>query len=409
MKKLVSLALSAVMACGVTAALAGCGEEKSSFEKVNKADLKVGLITLHDTSSTYDKNFIDAMYEAAENKGLTKEQVLLVTGVGETEACYNAAKNLASQGCQAIFADSFGHEDFMIQAAQEYSNVRFCHATGTKAHTLDMKNFSNAFASIYEGRYLAGIAAGMKLNEIGSTAADHVMGYVGAFPYAEVVSGYTSFYLGAKSVCSDVTMKVRYTGSWYDTDIEHDTAETLIKKDGCKLISQHADSYGAPNACEENKVPNVSYNGSTKAQGPNSYILSSRINWAPYFEYMIDCTMNGERIDADWTGTIATGSVELIDLNDSVAAKGTQAAIDAAKKELENGTRFVFADFTYGGGKTLTADLLADVNTDDKYTPDTKVVEEKNGKLVFMESKFRAAPYFELRVDGIEELQNAAN
>ena len=408
MKKLVSLALSAVMACGVTAALAGCSE-KTAFEKVKKEDLKIGFIALHDTSSTYDKNFIEAIYEAAENKGLSKDQVLLKTGIEENEKCYDAAKNLAVQGCQVIFADSFSHEDYMIQAAQEYTNVRFCHATGTKAHTLQMDNFSNAFASIYEGRYLAGIAAGMKLVELGTSAADHVMGYVGAFPYAEVVSGYTAFYLGAKSVCNDVTMKVRYTGSWYDTDKEHDTAETLIKKDGCKLISQHADSYGAPNACEENGVPNISYNGSTKAQGANTYIVSSRINWTPYFEYMIDCTLNGNKIDNDWTGTIATGSVELIDLNENVAAAGTKAALESALEELKNGSRYVFTGFTYGNGKELSLDLLADVDTDEAYTPDTKVVEDKDGKLVFMESKHRAAPYFELRVDGITELQDDAN
>ena len=409
MKKLVSLALSAVMACGVTAALAGCGEEKTAFDKVNKEDLKIGFIALHDTSSTYDKNFIEAIYQAAENKGLKKEQVLLKTGIEENEKCYDAAKNLATQGCQVIFADSFSHEDYMIQAAGEYTNVRFCHATGTKAHTLKMDNFSNAFASIYEGRYLAGIAAGMKLKEMSSSAADHVMGYVGAFPYAEVVSGYTSFYLGAKSVCEDVTMKVRYTGSWYDTDKEHDAAETLIKEDGCKLISQHADSYGAPNACQENNVPNISYNGSTKAQGATTYIVSSRINWTPYFEYMIDCTLNGEKIDNDWTGTIATGSVELIDLNEDVAASGTKAALDSALEELKNGNRYVFTGFTYAGGKALTADLLADVDTDEAYTADTQVVEEKNGKFVFMESKYRSAPYFELRVDGIEEIQDSQN
>ena len=405
MKKLVSLALSAMMACGAVAALAGCSEDKASFEKVNKEDLKIGFIALHDDSSTYDKNFIDSIYEAAANKGLKKEQVLLKTGVKENEECYAAAKNLATQGCQVIFADSFNHEDYMIQAANEYTNVRFCHATGTKAHTLKMDNFSNAFASIYEGRYLAGIAAGMKLNEMGTTAADHVMGYVGAFPYAEVVSGYTAFYLGAKSVCSDVTMKVRYTGSWYDPDAEANTANTLITQDGCKLISQHADSYGAPNACEEKGVPNVSYNGSTKAQGPKTYIVSSRINWTPYFEYMIDCVLNGEKIDNDWTGTLTTKSVELVDLNESVAASGTKAAIDAALAELKAGTRHVFTGFTYGGGKELTVDLLADVDTDKDYTAETKVVEMVNGKAVFMESKYRSAPYFELRVDGITELQ----
>lgn len=403
-KKFLTVALSAMLAVTAVAGLSACSEEGDvKFEAVAKEDIKIGMIALHDESSTYDKNFIEAMYRAVENKGLKKDQLKLVTGIPETSECYDKAKNLVNQGCQVIFADSFGHEDFMIQAAEEYKNVRFCHATGTKAHSLKYSNFSNAFAAIYEGRYLAGIAAGMKLDEIGSTAADHVMGYVGAFPYAEVVSGYTSFYLGAKSVCPDVTMKVRYTGSWYDTDKEHDTADTLIKKDGCKLISQHADSYGAPNACEENNVPNVSYNGSTKAQGPNTYIVSSRINWTPYFEYMIDCVLNGENIAHDWTGTIATGSVEIIDLNEEVAAEGTKAALEEAKGKLKAGTLSVFnLDSFTVGGKKVADDHKADVDTDDKFTPDTEVIE--NG--VFMESKFRSAPYFDLRIDGITEIQD---
>ncbi len=364
---------------------------------------KVGFITLHDENSTYDLNFINAAKEACETLGV---EYTLITNVPEGQECYDKAAELADAGCNIIFADSFGHEDYMIQAAKEFPNVQFCHSTGTKAHTEGLSNYHNAFASIYEGRYLAGVAAGMKLNEMienGEFTADEAkMGYVGAFTYAEVISGYTSFFLGARSVCPTVTMEVTFTGSWYDETAEKEGAQKLIQN-GCKLISQHADSFGAPTACETAGVPNVSYNGSTASVGPNTYIISSRIDWAPYYIYAIKACMNGEAIDTDWTGTLATGSVVLSELNEKVAAAGTQEALDQVKAELEAGTRHVFDITTFTvDGKQLDS-YMADVDTDPDYTPDTEAI--KDG--YFAESSDRSAPYFNLYIDGISLLDQA--
>ena len=364
---------------------------------------KVGFITLHDENSTYDLNFINAAKEACETLGV---EYTLITNVTEGQECFDKAAELADAGCNIIFADSFGHEDYMIQAAKEFPNVQFCHSTGTKAHTEGLSNYHNAFASIYEGRYLAGVAAGMKLNEMienGEFTADEAkMGYVGAFTYAEVISGYTSFFLGARSVCPTVTMEVTFTGSWYDETAEKEGAQKLIQN-GCKLISQHADSFGAPTACETAGVPNVSYNGSTASVGPNTYIISSRIDWAPYYIYAIKACMNGEAIDTDWTGTLATGSVVLSELNEKVAAAGTQEALDQVKAELEAGTRHVFDVTTFTvEGKQLDS-YMADVDTDPDYTPDTEAI--KDG--YFAESSDRSAPYFNLYIDGITLLDQA--
>ena len=365
------------------------------------ADYKVGFITLHDENSTYDLNFINAAKEACEELGVPYE---IKTNIPEGQECYDAAADLADAGCNVVFADSFGHEDYMIQAAKEFPEVQFCHSTGTKAHTEQLANYHNAFASIYEGRYLAGIAAGMKLNEIkdagklkGKTPK---MGYIGAFTYAEVISGYTSFYLGAKSVCPDVTMDVTFTGSWYDETAEKEAATKLIETNKCDLISQHADSMGAPTACENAGVPNVSYNGSTISACPNTFIVSSRINWAPYMKLAIQKVAEGKNNDVDWTGTLETESVQLTEINDKVAAKGTQEAIDAAKAELAAGTRHVFdtANFTVKG-KALNS-YKADVDSDAKFTPDTEVI--KDG--YFHESEFRSAPYFDIQIDGINLL-----
>ena len=385
-------------------ALCACGNnDAKDNDKKDDAKIKVGFIFLHDENSTYDLNFMNAAEQACKDLGLDESQYVFKKNVPEDQKCYDAAAELVEEGCNIIFADSFGHEPFIIEAAKEFTDVQFCHSTGTLAHTEGLANYHNAFASIYEGRYLAGIAAGLKLNEMianGDFTADEAkMGYVGAFTYAEVVSGYTSFFLGARSVCPSVTMDVTFTGSWYDETAEKEAANKLIKG-GCKLISQHADSMGAPSACEKAGVPNVSYNGSTISACPNTFIVSSRIDWAPYYEYAIKALMNGTAIDADWTGSLATGSVVLTDVNEAVAAEGTADAIAAAKAKLEDGSLKVFDITTFTvEGKQLDS-YMADVDTDKDYTPDTEVV--KDG--AFLESTFRSAPYFAVQIDGINLL-----
>ena len=381
---------TAAVSAGLLATLAGCGGSGSSSAASGSAagssaaaasDFKAGFIFLHDENSTYDKNFMDAAKAACEELGV---EAVLKTNIGESEDCQQTAEDLADQGCGIVFADSFGHEDYMIEAAKAFPEVKFSHATGTKAHTEGLDNYSNAFASIYEGRYLAGVAAGLKLNEMiadGTITEDKAhMGYVGAYTYAEVISGYTSFYLGAKSVCPTVTMDVTFTGSWYDQSAEQEAAARLIDEYGCVLISQHADSMGAPSACEERKVPNVSYNG------------------------------NGDAIDTDWTGDLSTGSVVLTDINTDVAAEGTQDAIDKAMKDLEDGNLHVFdtstftvtvdgtknANATVDGSGVMTS-YMADVDTDADFKGDTEAVSDG----YFHESEYRSAPYFDVQIDGI--------
>ena len=407
MKKFLALLLALTMAL----CLAACGDNSNQPAGSSAAgsgdaapSVKVGFIMLHDENSTYDLNFINGAKEACEALGIT--DYIIKTNIGENNDCYDAACELVDAGCDIIFADSFGHEDYMIQAAKENPEVQFCHSTGTKAHTEGLANYHNAFASIYEGRYVAGVTAGMKLNamiESGEITADQAkIGYVGAFTYAEVVSGYTSFFLGARSVCPSATMEVTFTGSWYDETAEKEGANKLIQN-GCKLISQHADSMGAPTACETAGVPNVSYNGSTVAACPNTYLVSSRINWAPYYEFVVNCVKNGEAIPSDWTGTIETGSVVLSDLNEAAVAAGTAEKVEEVKAAIEAGTTKVFDTTTFTvGGETITS-YQADVDTDPAYTPDTEVIEDG----AFQESVKRSAPYFDLQIDGINLLDTA--
>lgn len=424
MKKLLTIVMALIL---VVVAGVSCGGNTNSESKQD-GKVKVGLLALHDSNSTYDKNFIDAFNAACAAKGV---EAVIKTNIEEGENCKTEALNLVDDGCKLVFADSFGHEPYLREAAATATGVQFCHATGTTAQTdKSLSNFHNAFASIYEGRYIAGYAAGLKLVEMynanNAIAKDGVInvGYVGAYPYAEVKSGYTSWLLGLRKAFYEsvnnvtVNMIVEFTNSWYNETLEKDAANVLIQK-GCAIISQHADSWGAPTACEAAGVPNVSYNGSTISKCPNTFIISSRINWQPYFEYIIDCVLNNRAIDADWTGdlgeTFATGSVCLTELGKQASAAGTQAKIEEVAKQLKAGTIKVFDVSTFTLSKSYSEmtnqyPALTDVTIDEnKHLTSAKqngveVIKEANGIKYFDESCVatnRSAPYFDIDIDGI--------
>lgn len=399
MKKLHVLSLLALGAAAV-GGLVGCSGSKA-------ADVTVGLICLHGDYSTYDKNFIDAMKAAQKNLGF---KLVIKENVPEGTECYDTASALVEQGCNIIFADSFGHEAHMIKAAKENKNVLFCHATGTNGANENLANFGDAFASIYEGRYLAGVAGGLKLaekygNGDGSkvSAADAKIGYVGAYTYAEVMSGYTSFFLGVQSIVPAATMQVKFSGSWYDETKEKAIANELIAG-GAKLISQHADSHGAPSACEAAKVFNVSYNGSTLEDGPSTYLISSKINWQPYYEHVI---LNFKKakdegkaptVENDYTGNFANGSVEL-EAPSANCAEGTQAKLAEVKQKLINGSLHVFdtSKFTVGGQAPTEENCRPGDATWAGLGQDVKFL--TGG--YYHESEFRSAPSFDVEIDGI--------
>ena len=401
--KLVSLALSSL---ATLLSITGCGDTEE-LKAIAKEDLKVGMVCIGDPStSTYDKNFKNGLDGAASELGLSSSQVVYKPASGENESAKAAATDLADNGCNVIILNSYGHQYWADEVAMMYPGVRFVSCTGDLAETQSLPNLYNAFANIYEGRYLAGIAAGLKINELTKVGGakegqDPVLGYVAAYEYAEVISGYTSFYLGAKSVCPNVTMKYTVTSSWGDSEKEKAGAEALISA-GALVVSQHADTYGAPNACKTAGVPNVSYNISTKEETPDTFLTYSRIEWAPYFKYLLNCTMNNETIKYDWTGGIKEGSVISDDIG-SCAASGTEEAIAAAKSQFVEGTLHVFDtnSFTVNGEKVTTCKkTIAEQEQE-------CIVEDSNGATYFAESYYRSAPYFDLSVDGISKLSEA--
>lgn len=367
------------------------------------ADFKVGFIYIGDENEGYTLAHYNGAKAMMENLGVPESQCVFKWNTPEPDS-YQAAVDLAEQGCDIIFANSFGHEDGILQAAGEYPNIQFCHATGYKAATSGLDNTHNYFTAVYESRYVAGVVAGTKLNEMieaGTITADKAkIGYVGAFDFAEVISGYTAFYLGAKSVCPSVTMDVKYTTSWSNQALEKETAEALIAN-GCVLISQHADTTGAPTAAEAQKVPCVGYNISMIEAAPNYALTSASINWGPYVTYAVESTLKGEKFDVDWCKGFAEGANLITEINKKAFASEDSynkavAAADAAKAAIIDGSVKVFDTSKWTvNGETITS---------------TKDIEGYNGNEyiidgAFAESTLASAPAFAFIIDGITELK----
>ena len=416
MKKILALALSAAMAFSLAACSGSSSESTASTASgaassaasgqsagVAKEDLKVGVILIGDENEGYSLAHINGIQEMKENLGLTDDQIIIKYNIPEGDECYEAAVDLAEQGCQIVFGNSFGFEGYMIQAAEEYPEVEFCHATGYQAASSGLPNMHNYFTSVYESRYVSGVVAGMKLNEMIAdgqlTEADCKLGYVGAYSYAEVKSGYTAFFLGVRSVCPSATMEVKYTGSWADQALEKETAEALIA-DGCVLISQHADTTGAATACEAAGVPNVGYNISMLDAAPNWALTSASINWAPYYTYATQCMLDGETIVTDWCQGYSEGADRITELNEKAfkdieAVKAKVAETEAA---IIDGSLKVFDTSTWTvGGETITTtatEELAETYYGNEYIIDG----------AFAESTLASAPAFAFVIDGITEL-----
>ncbi len=377
------------------------GYNEEQVEQVQPDDtLSVGFIFIGDENSTYDRNFMDAAKEACAQAGVTMVQK---TRIPESNQAYEAAVELIeTDGCDIIFANSYGHESYLMKAAREYPDVEFCHAGGVQAHTAGLDNFHNTYASIHQGRYITGVAAGMKLTEMINngeiTTEQAKLGFVGAFTYAEVISAYTAFYLGAKSACPFVTMDVRFTGSWCDEVLEREAALALIDS-GCILISQYSDSMGAPTACETMGVPNVPYNGSTAAPCPETYLISTRINWVPIFNEMITCVQNDRPLDADIGGSLWNDAVEICELGANVA-DGTAERVEEITDTLSRGVIHVFDTTLFTVNGSWLTSYMADVDYDTAFTPDTQVVDS----FTFYECTYRSAPYFDVEIDGINLL-----
>ena len=425
MKKLLALLLTAVMLL----ALVACGGNNTGNNGGNDTanngtsdtgdtgdagavDIKIGVICVHDENSGYDMAHIEGVTTACEELGIDMANVTFKYNVAEDQKCYDAAADLADSGCDIIFSDSYGHQAFMLQAAQEFPDVTFVACTGDQAGVAGQSNFKNIFPYTYESRYVSGVVAGMKLKELmdAGTVTDPKIGYVGAYPYAEVVSGYTAFLLGIQSIVPEAYMEVQYTNSWFDLTKENETALALMQ-DGCVIIGQHADSTGAPSAVQAEhekgkEVYSVGYNIDMLSVAPDAALTSSQNVWSVLYKATLEKFIAGEEIPADFACGYAMGAQTISALG-SACAEGTQEAVDAAWAGIKDGSLNVFdtSKFTVDGKTVDSYEVdfsIIDFNTGDVVFEGPVVNVIENG--VFQESVQRSAPYFDLRIDGITEL-----
>lgn len=400
MKKFLAMILALVMALSLVACGGG---DKDKDSGTDGKTVKVGLICIGDENDQgYTYNFIrgkEAATKALKEKGINVEW-LVKYNIKEDASCEDANVELAEAGCEIIINNSFGFEDHMLKVAKDYPDITFIACTNSASSRDDLPNTHNAFANIYEGRYLAGVVAGMKLQEqidAGKLDADKaVIGYVGAFPFAEVKSGYTAYFLGAKSVCPSVTMKVKFVGSWSDATAEGNAASALCDE-GCVLISQHSDNTTPATTAESKGAFHTGYNNDMTEVAPKASLIGTRIDWSVYFTHAIETVVNGGELEQDWCHGMDQGAVVMTTLNEAIAAEGTADKLAEVEASLKDGSLHVFdtSKFTVDG-KPVTTFLAVD--SDGDKVPDSEEVVSDG---YFHESDFQSAPYFTLDIDGI--------
>ncbi|MEA5013674.1 MAG: BMP family ABC transporter substrate-binding protein [Candidatus Limiplasma sp.] len=400
-----ALLLTLVMAVCSVPSLAEGAAQREARAPIAVGDLKAGVILIHDDNSGYDIAHIEGIKGAMEALGLKDEQVIFKYNIPEDETCYDTAVDLAEQGCQIIISNSFGHQSHMMAAAAEYPDVIFIASTGDTAALEPVSNVGNLFPYTFQSRYVSGVVAGLKLKELmdAGKATDPYIGYVGAYPYAEVVSGYTAFFLGIRSIVPEAHMDVQYTNSWYDPVAEAEAANALMSK-GCVIIGQHADSTGAPSAVQAAKdsgkeVYSVGYNIDMLSVAPTAALTSAQNNWSALYTPTLNRMITGEAMPADFALGYADDAVMISKLGES-CAPGTAEKVEEVIAALKDGSLEVFdtATFTVGGAAVTTYPWQ---DTDGDWVGDSG---EAIVDGAFRESVFRSAPYFGLRIDGITEL-----
>jgi basic membrane protein A len=433
MKGKLRFLLTAVVGVAAIAGLAGCGETSANSSSSVADAGKIGLVMVGDSTEGYTEAHIEGVNTAAEKLNI-KDKLIYKEKVLEDSGCKTAIDDLASSGCKLIVSNSYGHQDYMADAASTYTDTTFIAMTGDYAAISGLKNFKNAFVSIYEARYVSGVVAGLKLKELidgnkldasfnKDTNGNWKIGYVGAYQYAEVVSGFTSFFLGVKSVVSNVSMDVKFTNSWFDISLEGAAADALVKE-GCVIIGQHADSTGAPakvesllgtarDATHNYVCYSVGFNIDMIPSAPHAALTSALNIWSVYYEYAFGQFLAGKEIQNDWCKGYNDGAVAISTLNTAAVADGTAAKVADVEAKIKAGTLKVFdtSTFTVEGKTVTSADVdLSYYDYSGKtpvqiYKGDTvNPIKTENGVSYFSESTYRAAPYFALKIDGINWL-----
>ena len=425
-KKIIALIAALVVVMSSLAAC-GSGSSESSDSSADSADtgseytLNVGAILVGDETEAYTlahMNGMEAAVEALAEEGITVN-LSYKKGVPESDEVETNAIDLIADGCTLIVTNSYGHQYYVDNVVSSYPEVTLVAMTGDLAADSGYDNYYNAFTKVYEARYVSGVVAGLKLAELieeGTLTEENMpdafdedgnikIGYVGAYSYAEVVSGYTAFFLGVQSIVENVTMIVKYTNSWYSEEREAAVAEYLMDE-GCVIIGQHADSTGSPSAIQSRYNDDnslvcyaVGYNLDMIDAGPDVVLTSSSNNWAVYYTELFRAAATGEEITQDWSAGYAEDAVEITELNDATVAEGTAEYVEEIIEQIKNGELYVFDTSTFTvDGETITS------YTESYGFEGNECIVQDGDTYYFDESTLRSAPYFDIRIDGITEI-----
>ena len=295
---------------------------------IAKEDIKVGVIHITDPAegSGYTYTHDLGIQGMQKNIGLDDSQIVRKNNVSDSDATAieNAMRECVEEGCNIIFATSWGFMDTCEALAEEYPDVIFSHGTGYKSNGV---NFNNYFGRIYQARYLAGIAAGMKTES-------NKLGYVAAMGQenSEVTGGINAFAMGAYSVNPDCEVYVKVTNSWFDPEGETQAAQALVDL-GCDVIAQHCDTPNPQTVAEQNGVWGVGYNSDMSKDAPGAVLTSVMWDWSVYYTYAVQSVIDGTWTGENYFGGMADGLVDIAPLSD-ICAEGTQEAVDAARKQI---------------------------------------------------------------------------
>ena len=423
-KRIIALLVSlAVVMC----ALAACGSSSSGDSDSSDSGtevqytLNVGAILVGDETEAYTLAHMNGMEEAVE---ILAEEGIEVNlsykkGIPESDEVETNAIDLIADGCTLIVTNSYGHQYYVDNVVESYPDVTVVAMTGDLAADSGYDNYYNAFTKVYEARYVSGVVAGLKLQELieeGTLTEENMpdafdedgnikIGYVGAYSYAEVVSGYTAFFLGVQSVVENVTMIVKYTNSWYSEEREAAVAEYLMDE-GCVIIGQHADSTGSPSAIQSRYNDDnslvcyaVGYNLDMIDAGEDVVLTSSSNNWAVYYTELFRAAATGEEIPQDWAEGYSEDAVEITTLNENTVAEGTEEYVEEIIEQIKNGELYVFDTSTFTvDGETITS------YTESYGFEGNECIVQDGDTYYFDESTLRSAPYFDIRIDGITEI-----
>ena len=364
MKKILALALAAAMSLS----LAACGSKdpgstsnkgpgsaqnpgSSSAAPAGGSDFKVGAvyITSQNDTAGYTFQHHNGITTAMKNLGLDPASLIVVDNVPDNDdtAVEAAIDTVVNQGADIVFGISFGYIQPMNDKAEEYKDVIFSHGTGYMANDT---NFNNYFGRIYQARYLAGIAAGMKSVELGNNS----IGYVAAYnrQYAETCSGINAFALGAQSANPDAVVHVNVINTWGDEALEKQAAQALVDAYNCCVISQHCDSAQPQLVAAQNNVFGCGYNSDMTEQAPTAHMTSAIWHWNVYYETAIkaamDCNGDASKFVENMGGNayyagLKEGFVDASPLNEAVAAPNTKAVMDAVRELMVSGEWDVFS------------------------------------------------------------------